>query len=123
MEKEVVTFEKKYWPSEFVHFSVSQADQEHQKLSFKELLLLNKPDWPLILIGVASSATIGIVFPATAPFFSEALRVSESAHKPAKFSLGTLKGRQKERKNTSGVGFLLQKKFNLFCLHDKHRLG
>ena len=46
------------------------------KVSFKELLKLNKPDWPLVLIGIVCSAVIGCLFPLMAILFSDVLRVS-----------------------------------------------
>ena len=50
---------------------------ELHNISILKLLHLNKPDWPYVLVGVAASAFIGVVFPAMAPLFSEILRVSD----------------------------------------------
>ena len=47
-----------------------------QKVPFIQLLKLNKPDWPLVLIGVLCSAVIGCLFPLMAILFSDVLRVS-----------------------------------------------
>lgn len=55
---------------------VPEADAHHKAVSFKELLKLNRPDWPLVLIGVILSAVIGCLFPLMAVLFSEVLRVS-----------------------------------------------
>ena len=55
---------------------VAKGDIPHRKVSFKELLKLNLPDWPLVLIGVILSALIGCLFPLMAILFSEVLRVS-----------------------------------------------
>lgn len=46
------------------------------KVPFTQLLKLNKPDWPLVLIGVLCSAVIGCLFPLMAILFSDVLRVS-----------------------------------------------
>ena len=46
------------------------------KVSFRELLKLNKPDWLFVLIGVICSAMIGCLFPLMAILFSDVLRVS-----------------------------------------------
>ena len=50
------------------------------KVSFMQLLRLNKPDWLLVLIGVICSAIIGCLFPLMAILFSEVLAVSNSTH-------------------------------------------
>ena len=47
------------------------------KVSFLELLKLNKPDWYLVLIGVIGSAILGVLFPMLAILFSNVLSVSE----------------------------------------------
>ena len=47
-----------------------------QKIPFTQLLKLNKPDWPLVVVGVLCSAVIGCLFPLMAILFSEVLRVS-----------------------------------------------
>ena len=46
-------------------------------VSFLELLKLNAPDWPFVLIGVVFSAIIGCLFPLMAILFSTALQVGE----------------------------------------------
>ena len=46
-----------------------------QRVSFAQLLQLNKPDWFFILVGVISSAAIGCLFPVMATFFGDALGV------------------------------------------------
>ena len=51
-------------------------DTKLRDISFLELLRLNKPDWPIVLLGVVASAVIGTLFPIMAPHFSEVLRVS-----------------------------------------------
>lgn len=77
-EKEVA----KSSSAQFVNRSNTQDDHsELRKVSFKDLLLLNKPDWPLVLIGVVASAATGALFPAMSPLFSEILRVSEQVSK------------------------------------------
>ena len=53
-------------------------NEELKKVKFKELLALNKPDWPFVVVGVIASAFIGIFFPAMAPLFSELLRVGHT---------------------------------------------
>lgn len=55
---------------------VPDSDVQRRPVSFKELLKLNVPDWPLVLIGVILSAIIGCLFPLMAVLFSEVLRVS-----------------------------------------------
>ncbi len=55
---------------------ISEAEQPLRQVTFRELLALNKPDWPLVLVGVVASALIGTFFPVMAPLFSELLRVS-----------------------------------------------
>ena len=60
------------------------------KLSLKELLKLNKPDWLLVLIGVVCSAVIGCLFPLMAILFSEVLRVGLSLIQQCKMSLSPL---------------------------------
>ena len=57
---------------------VSKDEEELEKISFLEVLRLNKPDWPYVLVGVAASAFIGAIFPAMAPLFSEILQVRAS---------------------------------------------
>ena len=57
-----------------------KSEQEAKPPSFIELLKLNKPDWPLVLVGVIFSAIIGCLFPLQAVLFSDILRVSE--HEP-----------------------------------------
>lgn len=47
-----------------------------EKVSFMELIKLNKPDWPFVLIGVICSAVIGCLFPLMAILFSGVLAVS-----------------------------------------------
>ena len=54
---------------------LSQDDEVLQNISFIKLLHFNKPEWPIVLIGITASACIGVVFPAMAPLFSEILRV------------------------------------------------
>lgn len=56
---------------------ISKEDSQLRKVSFKELLLLNKPDWPLVLIGVILSAVAGCLFPLMAVLFGEILRVRQ----------------------------------------------
>ena len=51
-------------------------DDEKQNVGFFELLALNKPDWPLVVIGVLMSAIIGTLYPLSAVLFSEILQVS-----------------------------------------------
>ena len=51
--------------------------EELPKVSFLQLLKLNRPDWLLVLIGVIGSAIIGCLFPLMAILFSEVLNVSE----------------------------------------------
>ena len=46
-----------------------------QRVSFAQLLKLNKPDWYLVLIGVVFSAAIGCLFPLMATFFGDVLGV------------------------------------------------
>ncbi len=46
------------------------------KVSFAELLKLNKPDWLLVLVGVIGSAVLGVLFPLLAILFSNVLAVS-----------------------------------------------
>lgn len=53
------------------------SDQESTPPTFVELLKLNKPDWPFVLVGVIFSAIIGCLFPLQAVLFSDILRVSE----------------------------------------------
>ncbi len=53
------------------------------EVSFRELLALNKPDWPLIVIGVIMSAIVGVLFPLMAVLFSEVLRVSGQCSTPS----------------------------------------
>ena len=45
------------------------------KLSFLDLLKMNQPDWPFVVVGVACSGLIGALFPFMSILFSEALRV------------------------------------------------
>ncbi len=47
-------------------------------VTFKELLLLNKPDWLIVLIGVISSAILGTLFPMMSILFSGLLDVSNN---------------------------------------------
>ena len=74
---------RKHQPSAVPNFftrkknKVSQADHVLPSISFMELLRLNKPDWHIVLIGVAASAVMGTIYPIFAPVFSEILRVSE----------------------------------------------
>ena len=48
-----------------------------QKVSFKELIKLNFPDWHFVLVGIFFSAVIGALFPLMAILFSEVLRVGQ----------------------------------------------
>ena len=54
----------------------SMVDQPLRKVSFKQLLRLNKPDWQLVLCGVVFTILIGTIFPALAVLFGNILRVS-----------------------------------------------
>lgn len=55
---------------------IPDADKQLKEVSAVELLKFNKPDWPLVLIGVIMSAIVGALFPLMAVLFSEVLRVS-----------------------------------------------
>ncbi len=57
--------------------------QAAREMSFLELLALNKPDWPLVVIGVIMSAIVGVLFPLMAVLFSEVLRVSGQCSTPS----------------------------------------
>ena len=46
-----------------------------QRVSFAQLLKLNKPDWYLVLIGIVFSAAMGCLFPLMATFFGDVLGV------------------------------------------------
>ena len=46
-----------------------------QRVSFAQLLKLNKPDWHLVLIGIVFSAAMGCLFPLMATFFGDVLGV------------------------------------------------
>ena len=46
-----------------------------QRVSFVQLLKLNKPDWYLVLIGMVFSTAMGCLFPLMATFFGDVLRV------------------------------------------------
>jgi len=46
------------------------------QISFLELLKLNIPDWPLVVLGVIGSAIIGVLFPMLAILFSGIIAVS-----------------------------------------------
>ena len=51
-------------------------DEDLPKVSFWELLKLNKEDWYLLLIGITMSALVGSMFPLVSILFSETVRVS-----------------------------------------------
>ena len=53
-----------------------EGGAHRRNVSFKELLKLNRPDWPLVLVGVILSSFIGCLFPLMAVLFGEVLRVS-----------------------------------------------
>lgn len=57
---------------------VREEDLKQKPVTFRELLKLNLPDWPLVLIGVIMSAIIGVLFPLQAILFSDILRVRSS---------------------------------------------
>ena len=46
------------------------------QVKFKELLKLNRPDWPLVTVGIIVSGLVGALFPLMAILFSEMLEVS-----------------------------------------------
>lgn len=46
-----------------------------QRVSFTQLLKLNKPDWYLVLTGIVFSAAIGCLFPFAAILFGDFLEV------------------------------------------------
>lgn len=55
---------------------VNQPVKERlQRVSFAQLLKLNKPDWYLVLIGVVFSAAMGCLFPLMATLFGDVLGV------------------------------------------------
>ena len=45
------------------------------QVKFYEMLKLNLPDWPLILLGITMSAIVGCLFPVQSILFSEMLEV------------------------------------------------
>lgn len=55
---------------------VPEADKELRRVTFRELLALNKPDWFLVVSGIIVSAIVGALFPLLAILFGEILRVS-----------------------------------------------
>lgn len=52
-----------------------EEKEEYPPVSFKELLKLNVPDWPFVLVGVLASGMIGAMFPLMAILFSDVLEV------------------------------------------------
>ena len=57
--------------------AIKAADEDElPKLTTLDLLKLNKPDWPLVLVGVIASAIIGAVFPVISLLFGDVLGVS-----------------------------------------------
>ena len=46
-----------------------------QRVSFAQLLKLNKPDWYIVLIGIVFSAAMGCIFPVMAIYFGDVLGV------------------------------------------------
>lgn len=46
-----------------------------QRVSFVQLLKLNKPDWYIVLIGIVFSAAMGCMFPVIAIYFGDVLGV------------------------------------------------
>ena len=54
--------------------AVSDADPLVE-VTFKELLLLNKPDWYLVILGIVASSALGALFPMMAILFSGLLNV------------------------------------------------
>ena len=62
---------------EVVGIDVSQPAMKErlQRVSFTQLLKLNKPDWILVLVGVVCSAVFGCLFPLMATFFGDVLGV------------------------------------------------
>ena len=65
-----------------------QADHKIRDIPFKKLLSLNKPDWHIVLIGVAAYAFIGVFLPTKAILFSEILRVSMCMRERVTFEVG-----------------------------------
>lgn len=46
-----------------------------KRVSFAQLLKLNKPDWYLVLVGILLSTAMGCLFPLMATFFGDVLGV------------------------------------------------
>ena len=58
------------------NWEMEDEDEDLPKVSFWELLKLNKEDWYLLLIGIVMSALVGSAFPLVSLLFSETVRVS-----------------------------------------------
>lgn len=71
MVKEEVKFQQLQGKRE-----VDTEDGDLPKVSFWELLKLNKEDWHLLLIGIIMSALVGCIFPLVAIVFGEVFEVS-----------------------------------------------
>ena len=56
--------------------SADDEVEELEQVKFLELLVLNLPDWYLVLLGVICSALLGALFPLMAVIFSGFLDVS-----------------------------------------------
>ena len=55
---------------------MEDKDEDLPKVSFWELLRLNKEDWHLLLIGTVMSALVGCTFPLVSIVFDEVFEVS-----------------------------------------------
>ena len=77
---------KSWISSNYSSFTGSNKDRKcsddqatcNRRVSFKDLIILNKSQLPLLLTGIIAALLIGIVYPAMAALFSEVLRVSKS---------------------------------------------
>lgn len=58
----------------------NKIDLPPRKVPFKKLLMLNKPDWPLVLAGVLLLLFVGAVLPILSLIFTNVLRVSLVKH-------------------------------------------